>query len=237
MKQDHRFIAPALALLLSLSALPPAQSEPVSSATASTPAAVHETLLQEPVFGGRVFIARAGVGNERTIVLVHGMGDQAARDWEGVVPELARNYHVVLFDLPGFGRSDKGNLLYSPARYAALIDWIADRYAGKQFILAGHSMGGALALTYASLYPDRVARLILVDAAGVLHHVSLGKELLSSKGAANGSGGTPIDALMRRALDNFSSGSRRTGWRPPSGTRHSGWLCSRATPSGSPAAR
>jgi len=123
----------------------------------------------EPVFNSRTYIEKWGNSANPPVVLIHGLGDNGARDWRHLAPILAKNYHVLTFDLPGFGRSGKSNELYSPASYTRFIRWIADTYINQPFVLIGHSMGGAIALNYAANYPQHVARLILIDAAGILH--------------------------------------------------------------------
>ena len=126
-------------------------------------------LVPEPVFGGRIMLYRAGPRDAEAVVLIHGLGSDAATHWSKVVPALARNYQVYALDLPGFGRSDKGNYLYSPENYLRAIDEVLLARAPRSFTLVGHSMGGAIALAYAAAYPQRVRRLIVADAAGVLH--------------------------------------------------------------------
>src|SRR5687768_3489329 len=127
-------------------------------------------LVPESVFGGRVALYRAGPPSAtEAVVLVHGMGKAAARDWAHVIPALAKRYAVYAVDLPGFGYSDKGNHHYSPDNMARALETVlAPRIAGR-FTLIGHSMGGTVALAYAATYPSRVRRLVLVDVAGVLH--------------------------------------------------------------------
>ena len=129
-------------------------------------------LLDEPVFNGQAYVQEAGRKNSELIVLVHGLGDRAASTWDRFIPELASQYHVLSFDLPGFGRSSKGNHLYSPDNYVAFIDYVVRQTGHKQFMLVGHSLGGNIALRYASTYPQQVRRLMLVDAAGVLHRIT-----------------------------------------------------------------
>src|SRR3990170_7761154 len=69
--------------------------------------------VDEPVFGGRVMLYQAGPRGADAVVLVHGLGRNAAKDWAYVIPALAERYSVYALDLPGFGQSDKGNHLYS----------------------------------------------------------------------------------------------------------------------------
>lgn len=127
------------------------------------------SLVNEPVFNGKVWIYEAGDPARQTIVLVHGIGNEGATCFDCLMGELTNRYHVVTFDLPGFGRSEKGNKLYSPAKYSRFLNWVTDRYSVGKIILTGHSMGGALSLKFASDHPEKVEKLILMDVAGVLH--------------------------------------------------------------------
>jgi pimeloyl-ACP methyl ester carboxylesterase len=126
-------------------------------------------LVDEPVFGGRVMLYQAGPRGADAVVLVHGLGRNAAKDWAYVIPALAERYSVYALDLPGFGQSDKGNHLYSPDNFARVLEAVLEKRVQRPFSLIGHSMGGAVALAYIGAYPQRVSRLVLVDAAGVLH--------------------------------------------------------------------
>jgi pimeloyl-ACP methyl ester carboxylesterase len=149
--------------------------EPVPSATHAGEDRVsglpgyHAELVAAPVFGGQVFVMEAGDPAAPAVVLVHGLGESGCRDWYPVLPALAARHHVVAFDLPGFGRSTHANELYSPARYAEFIHAIVGQRVRQPFNLVGHSMGGAIALLFASRFPLEVSRLLLIDAAGVLH--------------------------------------------------------------------
>ncbi|HEX6691456.1 MAG TPA: alpha/beta fold hydrolase [Burkholderiales bacterium] len=127
-------------------------------------------MARETVFGGQVMVYRAGppLSQEPAVVLVHGLGQNGARDWSNLIPALAARYPVYALDLPGFAQSDKGNHLYSPDNFARVIEEVIGSRTGAPFTLVGHSMGGAVSLAYTARYPQRVGRLVLVDAAGVL---------------------------------------------------------------------
>jgi pimeloyl-ACP methyl ester carboxylesterase len=157
-------------------------------------------LVSESVFGGRMALYRAGPPSAtEAVVLVHGMGKAAARDWARVIPALAKRYAVYAVDLPGFGYSDKGNHHYSPDNMARALEAVlAPRIAGR-FTLIGHSMGGAVALAYAASYPSRVGRLVLVDVAGVLHR-SVYAEFLGRVAAQRALGDSPWHESVVRAI-------------------------------------
>src|SRR5437016_10357024 len=138
--------------------------------------------IDEPVFGGQMVVYEAGRGNAREILLVHGIGEEAARDFRDHIAWLKKSFHVVAVDLPGFGQSDKANALYSPGNYARVLKVVAGRFLHGPFALVGHSMGAVVSLRYAATYPDDVLRLVVVDAPGVLHSSSTTSQYLARFG-------------------------------------------------------
>ncbi len=153
------------------------------------PSDFRETIVREPIFNSDVYIYEAGIDKPVSAVLIHGIGeDLCSKAWDYITPDLSVRYHVVAFDLPGFCRSTKQNLLYSPERYADFIKWVVDNYTKNKYIIIGHSFGGAVALRYASAQPDNLQRLILVDAAGVLHRLVCTKHVINMKTKQNPSG-------------------------------------------------
>lgn len=127
-----------------------------------------ERWVEEPVFGGQLHLVEAGRQNHKTIVLIHGLGYRGILDWVQVIPELTDRYHVIAIDLPGFGSSDKHQEQLAPEKYARLVSWVVAEFAHDTVIVIGHSMGGAVGLRYAHLFPEQVSRLVMVDAAGIL---------------------------------------------------------------------
>src|SRR3977135_1000919 len=162
------------ALLFSMSDYSPAQEARVPGTEAHR--------IDEPVFGGQMVVYEAGRGNERGILLVHGIGDEAARDFRDHIAWLQKSFHVVAVDLPGFGASDRANVLYSPGNYARVLKHVAGRFMHGPFALVGHSMGAVVSLRYAAAYPDDVLRLAVVDAPGVLHSSSTTNQFLAHFG-------------------------------------------------------
>ncbi len=127
-------------------------------------------------------VYEAGRGNARSVLLVHGIGRDGARDWRAAVGWLQESFHVVAVDLPGFGASDKANLLYSPANYAGVLKHVGDRFLRRPFALVGHSMGAVVSLRYAAAYPQDVERLVVISAPGILHRSSVTSQFLASLG-------------------------------------------------------
>jgi len=132
-----------------------------------------EKVVNEPVYGGQVYLREAGVDKPKILLLIHGVGAEAGNIWDNLLPDLAREYHVVAPDLPGFGRSSKGNHLYSPEAQAAFLDWLIASLPAKPVILTGHSLGGAVAMMYAARYGAKLDRLVLVDSVGLLHQLAV----------------------------------------------------------------
>ena len=114
--------------------------------------------------GVRVHYRDVGPRDAPVIVLVHGFS--ASTDaWEGWIGPLSKDYRVVVLDLPGHGLT-RGPLIGGRDGFEAVVDGVTRGLGLSRFTLGGNSMGGAVAWTYALDHPDKVERLLLVDAAG-----------------------------------------------------------------------
>ena len=94
------------------------------------------------------------------LCLIHGVNASASgHEFRGVFDALAEDYHVIVPDLPGFGRSDRPPLLYSGSLYTTFVeDFLADLTEDATVI--GSSLGGAYAAV-AAVSAD-VEELILI---------------------------------------------------------------------------
>lgn len=100
------------------------------------------------------------------IVLVHGTA-ASLHTWEGWAADLRQTRRVIRFDLPGFGLTGPNAANdYSIAVYVRFVAALMDQLGVQRFVIGGNSLGGEVAWAVAHAHPQRVARLILVDAAG-----------------------------------------------------------------------
>jgi len=109
------------------------------------------------------------------IVLLHGTGS-SLHTWEGWVKALKGQRRVVSFDMPGFGLTGPfvGQYVktgapddYSGDAYARFVLDVLDTLKLPRVVLGGNSLGGEVAWRTASLAPERVAALVLVDSSGL----------------------------------------------------------------------
>jgi pimeloyl-ACP methyl ester carboxylesterase len=132
-------------------------------AGAQTPAPAR-TEKEVRIYGQKIRYLEAGQG-ERTVILLHGMGGTAA-NWMLNINQLAAKYRVIVPDQIGFGQSDKPMINYRIGTYVDFLDRLYNELKIERATLVGNSMGGWIAALYALSHPERVERLVLVDAAG-----------------------------------------------------------------------
>ena len=98
------------------------------------------------------------------ILLLHGLMAHA-HVWDNLASGLSNLYHVLALDQRGHGESEwSRGALYSVDDHFSDISTFIESLALKRIILLGHSMGGRNALFYTACFPEKVERLILVDA-------------------------------------------------------------------------
>jgi len=108
-------------------------------------------------------------GEGQPIVLLHGLGSQAQRDWSELAPYLVHaGYHVYALDLLGFGQSAKpADRTFSIPEQAKFVESFLNANHLTEATLGGFSMGGWIASTIALDQPQRVSRLMLFDSGGM----------------------------------------------------------------------
>jgi pimeloyl-ACP methyl ester carboxylesterase len=100
------------------------------------------------------------------LLLLHG-GRDHCRNWDWVAAAFRDDYHVICPDLRGHGDS-----AWSPSGHYAMADYIYDlaQLVHQQKLaplsIVAHSLGGNIALRYAGVYPENVARLVAIEGLG-----------------------------------------------------------------------
>jgi pimeloyl-ACP methyl ester carboxylesterase len=106
-------------------------------------------------------------GQGPVLVLLHGVAS-SLHTWDGWAEELKDNYRIIRVDLPAHGLTgpdpalDRYNINYMVDK----LDKFLNKLGVSRFSLAGNSLGGYISWNYALYRPDRVEKLILLDAAG-----------------------------------------------------------------------
>ena len=103
------------------------------------------------------------------ILFLHGFTG-CAEDWFPVFEQIPDKYNCLALDIIGHGKSDApgSSMHYSIDSIMSQIKYVKDHLTQNKIFLLGYSMGGRIALTYASMYPEDVKGLILeASSAGI----------------------------------------------------------------------
>jgi pimeloyl-ACP methyl ester carboxylesterase len=117
--------------------------------------------------GMRVHLRDEGPRDDpQPIVLIHGTS-ASLHTWEGWAAALRGQRRVIRFDLPGFALTGpQPQADYTIDAYVRFVAALLDQLGVQRAVLAGNSLGGQIAWSFAAAQPQRVTRLVLVDAAG-----------------------------------------------------------------------
>lgn len=116
--------------------------------------------------GVRLHVRDEGKRDAPVLILAHG-SNASLHTWEPWVAELKDDWRVISFDFPAHGLTGPSKSgVYSSTAYVQVVDDLARHFKVERFVLGGNSMGGGVAWRYALAHPEKVAGLILVDAAG-----------------------------------------------------------------------
>ena len=113
------------------------------------------------VYGQKIHYVESGSG--ATVILLHNMGGDVS-DWDKTIPALSKKYHVIAFDQIGAGQSDHPLINYRPATWVNFLEGIYRELKIERASLVGHSLNGSVAALFALKQPEKVDRLVLVDA-------------------------------------------------------------------------
>ncbi|MFG1703081.1 alpha/beta fold hydrolase [Nonomuraea sp. M3C6] len=145
--------------------------------------------LRVPTGQGETFVVACGPAGAPPLLLLHGSGTNSAM-WLGDVARWAQHFRIYTVDLigePGLSAPSR-----PPLSSGAYADWLDEVLAGlglERVSIAGVSLGGWMALDFATRWPDRVERLVLTCPSGIGHQrwlPVLGAAALMLLGGARG---------------------------------------------------
>ena len=119
------------------------------------------------VFGAKINYIEAGDPAKPNVILLHGLGGSTG-NWIANMAALSQGYHVIVLDQVGFGKSDKPFLKYRVGTFVDFLDKFMFELKIEKASLVGNSMGGWVAAMMAVKYPNRVEKIVLADAAGIV---------------------------------------------------------------------
>ncbi|WP_404451780.1 alpha/beta hydrolase [Virgibacillus necropolis] len=102
------------------------------------------------------------VGNGKPLIFLPAVGFSGIEGLN-IAEALAENYECHLLDMPGMGKSAGIKGKVSKQKIASWVKEYIDQHEMKEVTLIGHSMGGGIAMCFASVYPAYVTKLILLD--------------------------------------------------------------------------
>lgn len=123
----------------------------------------------------RVAYMDEGSGSQ-TLLFIHGLANYAPV-WRRNIEFLKQHYRCIAMDLPGNGLSDQNNHPFGMQFFADVVFHFIEALGLKQVSLAGHSMGGQVALTAIAKYPQCAHSLILCAPAGFEEFTALDKTM------------------------------------------------------------
>jgi pimeloyl-ACP methyl ester carboxylesterase len=132
----------------------------VAAAQPALPSAFKSQTIHSPA-GADIFVRSAG--NGPVVVLIHGYAE-TSDSWAPLATELVKTYTVIVPDLRGIGSSSRPAGGYDKKTQAADIRAVVTTLGFDRTFIVSHDIGIMVAYAYAALYPDKVERLVVMDA-------------------------------------------------------------------------
>lgn len=111
-------------------------------------------------------------GRGETILCVHGLTSNC-RIWDAAAEHLTDKYRVIAFDLRGRGDSQKPDEGNNICQHVEDVKGLLDHFGLEKIIYFGHSLGASIGVCFATTYPERLSRLILVDGGADVEDIVL----------------------------------------------------------------
>jgi len=132
----------------------------VALAQPSLPSNLKRQTISTPD-GAQIYVRSGGSGP--VVLLIHGFGDTGDM-WGPVVRDLMKTHTVVVPDLRGMGRSSHPAGGYDKRTQAADMRAVMSALGYDHSAVVGHDIGNMVAYAYSARYPDKVDRLVVIDA-------------------------------------------------------------------------
>ena len=113
--------------------------------------------------GKKVNTYEVNRGASQTIVMVHGMLTNMSVFYFKIVPELAKYFHVVIYDLKSHGLSERSESGYDLVSFSSDLIALLDAFNIRKANIVGYSYGGLISLKTAILHPERVDKLVIIE--------------------------------------------------------------------------
>src|SRR5437588_9183716 len=143
-------------LVIALFAISPA----FSHAQPSLPSSFHAKTIHSPA-GADIFVRWGGKGS--VVLLIHGSAENSD-SWAPLAADLMKDHTVVVPDLRGIGKSSKPEDGYDKKTQAKDIRAVVTALEYDKTFVVAHDIGNMVAYAYAAMYPDKVERLVVMDA-------------------------------------------------------------------------
>lgn len=105
-------------------------------------------------------------GKGKDLLLLHGWGDDH-KTFAGLGGELAKDYHVIALDLPGFGATQMPDSVWGLGDYAGFVADFINKLGIKPYAVIAHSNGGSVAIKGLATGEFETQKLVLLASAGI----------------------------------------------------------------------
>src|SRR3981081_2682299 len=132
----------------------------IATAQPTLPSTFKSQIVHSPA-GADIFVRSAGTGP--VVVLIHGYAE-TSDSWAPLAAELVKTYTVIVPDLRGIGSPSRPAGGYDKKTQAADIRAVVTALGFDRTFVVSHDIGIMVAYAYAALFPDKVERLVVMDA-------------------------------------------------------------------------
>lgn len=148
---------------------------------------------------------------DKTLILVHGLASNAGF-WRYNIEPLSQDFRVIAVDLPGYGKSQKGDYPYGMKFWAEMMSEFITELELENVVYVGHSMGGQIGITLSIEFPDAIDELVLAAPAGIESFSPGSGDWLASVFTMEGVKRTTEPAIRENLSINFFRWDSRWEW-------------------------